>query len=261
MNGKQIIRNLFFLLPLWVITACNDNMLLENLSQQQANQILAILQQHDIASQKKGTPKTGYSINVKRDETTAALSVINQYQLPWPAEVQIAQAFPESALVSSPNAEQARVISLQEQRLEQSLRMIDRVVNAKAHLSYPSFDNNVSEKNVTQHASVIITHNDDIDENLFIPQVKSLIKNTLNNLRYDNISVVLFPAPALQYASPTHSSEPSVKLWVAGFTLVMLATLAAGGYLFCKTTGRTPRLRVKMADTHVQQLSREDNHD
>lgn len=238
---KQLIRALLIILPAMLLTACNENTLLENLTQQQANQVMAILQQHDISAQKRGGGKAGYTITVSLAENTAALSIINQYQLPWPADVQIEKAFPENALVASPNAEQARVLSLQEQRLEQSLRIIDQVVNAKVHISYPPFGNEISAKSVTEHVGVIITFKGDIDENLFITQIKSLIKNSLNNIRYENISVVLFSAPAIQYAPPTKAPPSALNQWLWLFIAIALCTLITGGYFIYKATRKPPR--------------------
>lgn len=139
-------RVLAAVLLTFMLSACNDENLLFNLTQEQANQVLAILQQQNISAKKDGNLKAGYTVSVGESESTAALSIINQYQLPWAADVQIGQAFPESSLVASPNAEQARVLSLQEQRLEQTLRMIAQVVNARVHVSYPPFNNDTSGK-------------------------------------------------------------------------------------------------------------------
>ncbi|MEB5957501.1 type III secretion inner membrane ring lipoprotein SctJ [Escherichia coli] len=217
-----------------MLSACNDEKLLFNLTQEQANQVLAILQQHDISAKKEGTIKTGYTITVNEQESTAALSIINQYQLPWSAEVQIAQAFPDDSLVASPNAEQVRVLSFQEQRLEQSLRMIDQVVNARVHVSYPSFYNDTSEKISTEHVSVLITYKGDIDDNMFISQVKTLIKNSFANVRYENISVVLFPAPVIQYGSPTKVPESISVLWIIILSALILCATATAGYILAR---------------------------
>jgi type III secretion protein J len=87
-----------------------------------------------------------------------------------------------------------RAFSLQEQRLEQSLRMIAQVVNARVHVSYLAF-NNDSSRTPTGHVGVMITYKGEVDDNLFISQIKSLIKNSFDDVRYENISIVLFPAP------------------------------------------------------------------
>lgn len=65
-----------------LISGCNDEKILDNLTQEQANQVLSVLQQHNIAAQKNGNLKAGYAVTVSSVENTAALSIINQYQLP-----------------------------------------------------------------------------------------------------------------------------------------------------------------------------------
>ncbi|EMY3602394.1 type III secretion inner membrane ring lipoprotein SctJ [Klebsiella aerogenes] len=227
-----------------MLSACNDESVLFNLTQEQANQVLTILQQHNVAAKKEGTLKTGYTVMVAESESTAALSIINQYQLPWAPDVQITQAFPEGSLVASPNAEQARVISLQEQRLEQSLRLIAQVVNARVHVSYPPFNNDTSGKKPINHVSIMITYKGEVDDNLFISQIKSLIKNSFDDVRYENISVVLFAAPEIQYVSPTKVPNSLTTLWVLIFSALALCVTATAGYMLYQFKHQPPKKTV-----------------
>lgn len=233
-------RALYAVLLTFMLSACHDESLLFNLTQEQANQVLAILQQHNISAKKDGTLKAGYTVSVGESESTAALSIINQYQLPWTADVQIGQAFPEGSLVASPNAEQARVLSLQEQRLEQSLRMITQVVNARVHVSYPPFNNDNSGVKPTSHVGVILTYKGEIDDNMFISQIKSLIKNSFDDVRYENISVVLFPAPVIQYVSPTKVPSPVPALWIIILSAMALCAAGTAGFMLYKLSRRPP---------------------
>lgn len=237
--SNKYFRTLAVVLFALMLSACNDEKLLFNLTQEQANQVLAVLQQHNISANKEGTLKAGYTVAVNKSESTAALSIINQYQLPWSADVQIAQAFPEGALVSSPNAEQARVLSLQEQRLEQSLRMIAQVVNARVHVSYPAF-NNDSGRTPTGQVGVIITYKGELDDNLFISQVKSLIKNSFDDVRYENISVVLFPAPMIQYVTPTKVPDALPATWILILAALALCGAVTSGYMLYRVSRRPP---------------------
>jgi len=219
---NKIFQAIGVIILAFMMTGCDDEKLLSNLTQNQANQVIATLQQHNIMAKKEGSLKSGYNISVNGAESTAALSVINQYQLPWSADVEIAQAFPEGGLVDSPNAEQARVLSLQEQRLEQSMRLILQVVNARVHVSYPSFTPDIDNRKQIEHVSVLITYKGDLDDVIFISQIKSLIKNSFDDIRYENISVVLFPAPPLQYAPPGNVQNKNTS--ILGL-LVMIALL------------------------------------
>lgn len=224
---RKSLRMLLVIFLAGLTSACNSEKLLENLTQEQANQVLSILQQHNISAQKNGSLKEGYAISVSEYENTTAISIISQYQLPWSGDIQIGQAFPDSALVASPNAEQARVLSLIEQRLGQSLRIITQVVNARVHISYPGFRNEMSNKAVANHVGVLISYKGEIDENLFISQIKSLIKNSLNDVLYENISVVLFDAPVIQYSSPTNVSSPGTDTWIILLAILIFIAIAS----------------------------------
>ncbi|WP_261641803.1 type III secretion system inner membrane ring lipoprotein SctJ [Erwinia mallotivora] len=232
---RKLLRAIPLLLAAVFLSACNDDALLNNLTQEQANQVLAVLQQHNIAAKKNGTLKLGYSVSINRSDMTAALSILNQYQLPWAPDVQISQAFPESSLVASPNAEQARVLSLQEQRLEQTLRIIAEVVSARVHISYPPFDNVSGNKKVASHVGVLISYKGEIDENMFISRIKSLIKNSVSDVRYENISIALFPAPAIQYAAPTKIPASLPGIWTLLLAAIALIAAITGGYVFYKS--------------------------
>ncbi|MCT2387402.1 type III secretion system inner membrane ring lipoprotein SctJ [Erwinia pyrifoliae] len=235
---SKYLHILFVLISAGSISGCNNEKLLENLTQEQTNQVLAILQQHNISAQKSGAVKDGFAISVSQQENTAALSIINQYQLPWSAEIQIAQAFPESALVASPNAEQTRVLSLLEQRLGQSLRIINQVVNARVHISYPGVRSDKGNKTLS-HVGVLISYKGEIDDNLFISQIKSLIKNSLSDVRYENISVVLFDAPVIQYSTPMKASRSRLWFWLIPLVICTVLAIFTLVYLINKSPGRS----------------------
>ncbi|WP_299999380.1 type III secretion system inner membrane ring lipoprotein SctJ [uncultured Cedecea sp.] len=227
---SKISHTIVLIFTVILISGCNDEKILDNLTQEQANQVLSVLQQHNITAQKDGNLKSGYAVIVGSAENTAALSVINQYQLPWAADVQIAHAFPDSSLVSSPSAEQARVRSLQEQRIEQSLRIIDQVVNARVHINYPYYANDISGKRSASHIGILISYNGEIDNNIFISKIKNLIKNSIDDIRYENISVVLFQAPIIQYASPLKIKKSVFNDWIILFLCFGILLVISSGY-------------------------------
>jgi len=236
---SKIVYTIGLVFAVFLISGCNDEKILDNLTQEQANQVLSVLQQHNIAAHKNGNLKAGYTVTVSAVENTAALSIINQYQLPWAADVQIANAFPDSALVSSPGAEQARVRSLQEQRLEQSLRIIDQVVSARVHISYPYYTSDISGKKSTSHIGILISYKGEIDKNIFISQIKNLIKNSIDDIRYENISVVLFNAPVIQYAAPLIINKSTSIFWFILFMVFGVLLITAGYFIYSYKRNRS----------------------
>lgn len=63
--------------------------------------------------------------------------------------------FPADALVSSPRAEKARLYSAIEQRLEQSLKIMDGIVSSRVHVSY-DVDTGDSGKTAGDAANLLI---------------------------------------------------------------------------------------------------------
>lgn len=80
------------------------------------------------------------------------------YNLPGKPDIQISQMFPADALVSSPRAEKARLYSAIEQRLEQSLKIMDGIISSRVHVSY-DVDNGDSGKTALPiHISVLAVY-------------------------------------------------------------------------------------------------------
>lgn len=54
---RKLVHIFFVIISAGLLSACNNQKLLENLTQEQANQVLAILLQHNISAQKSGAAK------------------------------------------------------------------------------------------------------------------------------------------------------------------------------------------------------------
>jgi len=233
------------------LTACNDPTLLNGLTQQQAVQVLSVLQQNNISAEKKGAEKGGYTITVDPRDSTSAISLLELYQLPGKPEIQISQAFPDDALVSSPETERTRIVSMEEQRLEQSLKIIDQVVNARVHFSYP-LTTDVTSTSYTEHVAVLLTYRGEINESTLIPKIKMLIKNSLDDIRYENISVVLFSSPPPQLSAPTGKDKSWTDNWAyIGISALVVLLLAAVGIYNVGSFSRTSKAKQEPEEVAI----------
>lgn len=209
-----------------IVSACNDEVLLEKLDQHQANQTLAALQRRNIAAQKISRGKNGYDIVVGADDFTAALDTLNTQDLPPRARVEVSQAFPSDAMVSSPSAERARLLSLVEQRLEQTLATIDTVDRASVHISYPLDDASVAA-NQPIHIAALVVHERGVDEQELIAKLKRFMRNAVDNVNYDDISITLFETPRRQLVPPAKAG--SIPIDMQNWMSIALGTLAGLG--------------------------------
>ncbi|MGH8347941.1 MAG: EscJ/YscJ/HrcJ family type III secretion inner membrane ring protein, partial [Pseudomonas sp.] len=94
-----------------MLSGCRQSSLLEGLDQQQANEVLSVLQRNNIAAVKVDAGKSGYSVKIDQVDFSAAVDLLNLYSLPSRPRLQVAEMFPADSLVASPRAEKARLYS------------------------------------------------------------------------------------------------------------------------------------------------------
>lgn len=215
-----------------LLTACNDDPLLKNLSEQQANEVVAVLQSYDLSVKKEDLGKTGYAVQVDHSDFPAAVDLLKQRSLPSAPRVEIANAFPGDAMVASPGSEQARLLSAVEQRLEQNLAAMPNVASAHVQVNYPLRVPAPGQNDVAMHVAVLMSYRNAVDENVLTTEVKRFVKNSFANIDYDDISVVLNRAAPVYRTIATRSPSGGMPAWLYWLALIPIALAAVGGALF-----------------------------
>jgi type III secretion protein J len=215
------------------LLGCRQPSLLEGLDQQQANEVLSVLLRNNITATKVDAGKTGYSVKINQIDFSAAVDLLNLYSLPSRPRLQVAEMFPSDTLVASPRAEKARLYSALEQRIEQSLGVMEGVVSARVHVSYDLDAGEGGRKSAPIHLSALAIHERDVEPQLLITDIKRFLKNSFAAVEYENISVVLSRRSPTQHVAPSAVAvhSPSNGWWALGsFTVLLLAGGAAFGY-------------------------------
>ncbi|WP_080971102.1 EscJ/YscJ/HrcJ family type III secretion inner membrane ring protein [Burkholderia cepacia] len=214
-----------------MLTACGDQELLRGLDERQANEVIAALQRNDITAHKQDLGKAGYTIGVDPVDFAAAVDLLKSNHLPSKPDVEIAEMFPSDSLVSSPRAEKARLYSGIEQRLENSLRSLSQVTSARVHISYEVEDTDDSNPQPV-HLSAIVVYAPSADQAVLIADVKRFLKNSVANVDYDNISVVLTPqADHLHVGpAPSHSKQAFASPALLGGLFALVLGIGAGAW-------------------------------
>jgi type III secretion system inner membrane ring protein len=236
--------------------ACRDDLLLDKLDQQQANETLAALQQRNIAARKELHGKSGYSIVVPPGDFVAAVDTLSALSLPPRPRVEIAQAFPGDAMVASPTAERARLLSMIEQRLEQTIRSINLVERASVHVSY-ALDEPASRRKPSMHIAALVVHAPGADEQALIAKLKRFLKNAVADAHYDDISITLFASEPRQFTAPTrieHVGSSGNTLLV--ISLGVTALLGAIALLAHNIGSWKPSLRIGWPTREARSVAR-----
>lgn len=243
------MKRIYLILLILLLTGCKQQELLNNLDQQQANEVLAVLQRQNIYAEKNYDGKNGYSITVEAKDFAAAVDWLKIYHLPARPDVNISQMFPSDSLVSSPRAEKARLYSGIEQRLEQTLRAMDGIMSARVHVSYDVDEGENGAPGNQVHLAVLAIYDRDINPEHKINEIKRFLVNTFSNVEYENISVVLSKSSEVQQYAPTALVQQynwTKEKEIAGLIFLVLVISGFATWLWCKGGSAIPKIVKKI---------------
>jgi type III secretion protein J len=230
------IRYVGVLLLAFCLTGCKAE-LYSGLSEEEANQMLALLMVRGIDSEKRVIKEGNVTLNVDKERFADAVEILRQQGLPSKRTETIADLFPSGQLVTSPAQEQAKINYLKEQTLEKMLRGMEGVINAQVAIA-ESISNNRRET-PQPSASVFIKYTPGVNMNSRETEIRRLIQKGVPNLRVENISVML-QATDYRYQRPVEPQKGGWHQrlpWLAGAGALLVLVLTGAGFTLHRRYG------------------------
>jgi len=238
----------FLLLALGLLLAGCRVDLYSDLSETEANEMMALLLKNNISCDKVAGEEKTWILQVDEAQTARALDILDAYGHPRQSFASMGELFKKEGLVSSPMEERVRFVYALSQELSHTISRIDGVLAARVHIVLPE-NNPFAEKIVPSSASVFIKHRLDSNVSTTIPQIKKLVVHSIEGLTYDKVTVVLFEAEEAATKSPPPPSsvlgirvapESRGRLWALMGLLAFLIVAASSGagFFYWKLTRR-----------------------
>jgi type III secretion protein J len=235
--GHPLVRGARLLLVglLLLLGGCKVE-LYGNLSESSANEMLAILLQHGIPSEKVPAEEGLMAIHVEEDRFAEAVELLKRYGQPREQFDSIGQIFAKQGLISSPLEERVRFVYALGQSLSETISQIDGVLSSRVHVVLPNSELSLDSV-VPSSAAVFIRHRADAPVDRLVPQIKMLVTNSIEGLSYDKVSVVLFPVegggelsqPPVEVAGLLLHPDTVGRFWLIAGGLGLVAVLALAG--------------------------------
>lgn len=168
--------------------------LFSGLAESQANAALAALLESGIAATKAPGDEGTWNVMIGEKDFAEAATLCERHGLPRRTFNGVGVVFKKTGMVSSPSEERIRFMDAIAQDLSQTISMIDGVVDARVHVVLPENDP-FAKNTLPSSAAVALRSRWDADLTEAIPQVKSLVKNAIEGLAYEKISVTVFKDP------------------------------------------------------------------
>src|SRR5262245_27429949 len=182
-------------LLLALLVGCSNQELYGQLSERQANEMVAVLRSAGIDAEKQ-SHEGKFSVLTAKGDFPQAVRMLNAQGYPRESFDSMGKVFKREGFVSSPLEERARLMHAMSQEISNTIANIDGVVTARVHLVVPE-RNPLIDKPQPAAAAVFIKHRPDRDLTSQITQIKALVVNSIEGLTYDNVTVALFPAEAM----------------------------------------------------------------
>jgi type III secretion protein J len=174
------------------LAGCQQD-LYSNLTEVEANQMLAALIANNIPAEKNSKGKEGFTIAVDSTSMLRAIAVLNDAGYPKNARDSIGKVFQKSGIMSSPFEERDRYIYALGEDVAQTLSNIDGVVTARVHIVLPDAPQ-LGQPIKPSSAAVFIKHRPGVDLDFFVPQIRRLVSSSIEGLQYAAVTVVLADA-------------------------------------------------------------------
>lgn len=209
-SGFANCRAALLLVVALILAGCEEQTLYQGLTEQEANEMAALLQRSDITATKVAGAENLFSVTTDEESFADAVQLLQANGLPRTKFATLGDIFEEQGFVSSSTAQRARYIHGLSQEISHTISSIDGVLQARVHLSVPEKDP-LSDKPPESSASVFVKHRRNIDLSPHVGQIKALVVNGLENLPYENVTVALFessPDQRLVAKAPIKADKP-----------------------------------------------------
>ncbi len=192
----------FSFLLLFFLASCSTNQIIvNNLDEREANEIVVFLASKNIVAQKVAAVSSGigaqgpsnlFNIAVAENRSTDAMAILNRYGLPRRKGTNLLELFASSGLMKSDREETIRYQAGLAEELQNTIRKIDGVLDADVQISFPPSETTPGVAPPKTTAAVYVKHQgiaEDPNSHLET-KIKRLVSASINNLQYDDVTVV-----------------------------------------------------------------------
>ena len=200
----------FLLLCLVVLSACKTD-LYRNLSEREANEMLAVLISNNIEVTKEYLGDEGVTLRLEEADLPRAIDVLKQNGFPRESRETMGTVFEKSGIMSSPFEELVRFVYALGEEVSQTLSEIDGVLTARVHIVLPD-EPDFGEQLTPSSAAVFIKHRVGVDLDFATPQIRRLVSSSIEGVTYDDVTVLLVEAERPNVSARPNTSSSVVEI-------------------------------------------------
>lgn len=235
----QVLRLIGLSFAVMALAACGSEMIVQKLTERDANEILELLDDANVAAH-KGMVDTGrevyFNISVPANQRIKAIKTLNRYNLPRPKDKGYNEVFgaESGGLIPTNTEERAKMLQAIEGEIQGALKLVNGVLDAQVNVVIPEDDALKSSRDIQAlpTASVTIKYlpTPTGSKPLSEPQVQAIVAAAVERLTPDRVVVVMTPGGHATggddvkavAAGPISSKQLLVLGAIVGFVVLIL---------------------------------------
>ncbi len=207
---KSWMRRALVLVAVISLSGCGREDLYTNVTESDANTMLGLLIARGISATKRPVKENLFAVAVPRNQFASAVDILKWYGIPKETFQGIGEMFPKTGLVSSPSEERIRFMHALAGNISEMLSNIDGVIIARVILVLPSNDP-YTNSSYPASASVFLKIRPGFDTTTQIPQIKQLVMNSVEGLKYEHVAVTLVRSDEVDFFNPLKLTDATVS--------------------------------------------------
>ena len=174
--------------------AVREVVTLRELTERDANEIVAVLYSSSMEATKVADPKgKSFSVEVLSADLPRAVAVLRVLGLPRSPRTNLNEVFRATGFAPTPFEERVRFLFGQAQELERTISLMEGVLQTRVHVITPD---NASRRADLEHskASVYVSYDDRYDIEGLVPRIRKLISDSVEGLAPARVEILAIPS-------------------------------------------------------------------
>ncbi|MEM8978514.1 MAG: type III secretion inner membrane ring lipoprotein SctJ [Pseudomonadota bacterium] len=215
-------RGLALMCALLMLAGCQE-VLYSELSEEDANEMVALLVLSGIPAKRERDSATTYAVSVEEADLAVAVTVLKNSGLPREKFTSLGEVFGDSGVVGTPFEERARFAFATNEELANTISQIKGIERARVHVVVPAEDR-FGKPERPARASVAIFHDTSFDPSSYSGRIKTLVAFAVPGLEVEQVAMSYFLTPGFVVQPLREQPAPGAAMADGSIGLSSLAS-------------------------------------
>jgi type III secretion protein J len=179
---------------MFLLTGCSSEMLLRDLTERDANEIVSVLYTSSIEAQKIPDAKgKSFSVQVLSSDLPRAVAVLRALGLPKSPRTNLNEVFRSTGFAPTPFEERVRYLFGLAQEVERTISLMEGVLQTRVHVVTPDGSSKLIDLQQSK-ASVFVSYDDRYDIEALVPRIRKLVSDSIEGLSPSKVEILVIPS-------------------------------------------------------------------